>query len=102
LTGTDLLVLVPWLFFGAGLAAIGYGLLSGRRGPRRRASGRSALSRHTLWRRGNRRLLARWVSGRAFPSDTRTGEIPRQPGRRLAADLISEQGTSKFLSCIRI
>jgi hypothetical protein len=52
LTGADLLVLVPWLFFGAGLAAIGYGLLSSRRGPRRRASGRRPLSRHTLWRRG--------------------------------------------------
>jgi hypothetical protein len=33
LTGTDLLVLAPWLIFGAGLAAIGYALLR-RRGPR--------------------------------------------------------------------
>jgi hypothetical protein len=71
LTGADLLVLAPWLFFGAGLAAIGYGLLSSRREPRRReprrrASGRRALSRHALWRRGNRRLLAR-RAGRGRP-----------------------------------
>jgi len=31
LTGTDLMVLVPWLFFGAGLAAIGCILLRRRR-----------------------------------------------------------------------
>ena len=42
LTDADLLVLAPWLFFGAGLAAIGYGLLSRRRAVSRRAPGRRA------------------------------------------------------------
>jgi hypothetical protein len=35
LTAADLLVLAPWLIFGAGLAVIGYRLLS-RRAARRR------------------------------------------------------------------
>jgi hypothetical protein len=39
-TGGDLLALVPWLIFGAGMAAIGYRLLSrhGIVGQRRRRS----------------------------------------------------------------
>jgi hypothetical protein len=40
LSGADLLVVTPWLFFGAGLAAIGYGLLRRRRAARRRGPGR--------------------------------------------------------------
>jgi hypothetical protein len=50
LTGADLLVIAPWLVFGAGMAAIGYGLLSRRRTSRRRGPGRRAFRD-----RGNRR-----------------------------------------------
>jgi hypothetical protein len=58
LTGADLLVLAPWVFFGAGLAAIGYGLMShgSRRRPlSRRTSGRRGLGRRGLCHRGSRR-----------------------------------------------
>ncbi len=51
LTDADLLVLAPWLFFGAGLAAIGYGLLSRRRVSRRRAVSRRASRRRAVSRR---------------------------------------------------
>jgi hypothetical protein len=40
LTATDVLVLVPWLIFGAGLAVIGWRLLSSRTAGRRRRGGR--------------------------------------------------------------
>jgi hypothetical protein len=40
LTTTNLLVLIPWLIFGAGLAAIGWRLLSSRTACRRRRGGR--------------------------------------------------------------
>jgi hypothetical protein len=39
LTATDLLVLVPWLIFGAGLAVIGCRVLSSRAACRRRRRG---------------------------------------------------------------
>jgi hypothetical protein len=39
-TAADLLVLAPWLIFGAGLAAICYRLLSRRSAHRRRRHGR--------------------------------------------------------------
>jgi hypothetical protein len=54
LTGADLLVIAPWLVFGAGLAAIGYGLLS-RRTSRRRSPGRRATGRREFRDRGKRR-----------------------------------------------
>ena len=55
LTGADLLVIAPWLVFGAGMAAIGYGLLSRRRTSRRRGPGRRATGRRAFRDRGNRR-----------------------------------------------
>jgi hypothetical protein len=54
LTGADLLVLTPWLFFGAGLAAIGYGLLGRRRAAGRCASRRRGVSRRAPGRRALR------------------------------------------------
>ncbi len=62
LTDADLLVLAPWLFFGAGLAAIGYGLLGRRRVSRRPAVSRRASRRPAVSRRASRR---RAVSRRA-------------------------------------
>jgi hypothetical protein len=40
LTATDVLVLVPWLIFGVGLAVICWRLLSSRTACRRRRDGR--------------------------------------------------------------
>jgi len=54
LTSADLLVIAPWLVFGAGVAAIGFGLLS-RRTSRRRDPGRRARGRRAFRDRGKRR-----------------------------------------------
>jgi hypothetical protein len=54
LTGGDLVVLAPWLIFGAGLAAIGYGLMSRRRTSHRRSLSRRAPHRRALRHRSRR------------------------------------------------
>ena len=50
MSGADLLMLAPWLLFGAGLAVIGYALL----GRRRRAPGRRPPARRAPPERGHR------------------------------------------------
>jgi hypothetical protein len=76
----DLLVLAPWLVFGAGLSAIGVRLL-GRRGTSHRGTGQRGTSLRGTARRRRRGTRLRHPP-RPYPAMRDHGSRAAQPGRR--------------------
>jgi hypothetical protein len=76
----DLLVLAPWLVFGAGLSAIGVRLL-GRRGTSHRGTGQRGTSLRGTARRRRRDTRLRHPP-RPCPAMRDHGSWAAQPGRR--------------------
>ena len=76
----DLLVLAPWLVFGAGLSAIGVRLL-GRRGTSHRGTGQRGTSLRGTARRRRRGTRLRHPP-RPYPAMRDHGSWAAQPGRR--------------------
>jgi hypothetical protein len=84
-TTTDLLVLAPWLVFGAGLGAIGVRLFS-RRGSGQHGSGQRGFGQRGFGPRGTARRRRRDTRlphpPRRCPAMRDHGSWAAQPGRR--------------------